>query len=153
MHYFEDILIVLAFSLPAYFFWRWLYSKFINNSHKRQATIWVSTILITPLLYWGAIMLLLFYMCYYPTSNFDKREWFANKDMRYRMTANIIESKMLIGKTKAEVNAILGKQENISGGDKRYYYLGFLPGFAMDADELYIQFNNDKVIKVAQIHG
>jgi hypothetical protein len=153
MRHYEDIVIMLVISVPAYFFWRWLYLKFINDNRKRQIAAWCSTILITPFIYRGAIYLFLFWMCYYPTVDFEKRDWAAHPDKRYEMFANIIESHMLIGKTKDQVKAILGNSENYSESNKWYYYLGCTPGFAIDPDLLYIEFNNGKVVNVTKVQG
>jgi hypothetical protein len=150
---FEEFFFLLIFAIPTYFFWKWLYGKLIINPVRKRLAIWLSTIIITPLLYGGAIMLLIFYMCYYPKNDFDRKEWFANKQVRYRMSGSIIKSKMLVGKTKEQVRAILGEQEHVSNSDKWYYDLGLLPGFAMDSDHLYILFKNDKVVDAKQIHG
>lgn len=67
------------------------------------------------------------------------------------MSHNIIDSKMLIGKTKSEVWDILGKEENTESSDIRSYYLWFEPGFMnIDPDVLDIEFENGRVIEVRQ---
>ena len=96
-------------------------------------------------------MLWLFSISYHPTHDFDKEKWFANKEKRYELSKNIIDSKMLIGKTKSEVRQILGDESNTDASDYWYYYLGFRPGFAnIDPDVLDIEFKDGKVIKVGQ---
>ncbi len=90
-------------------------------------------------------------MSYYPTHDFDKEKWFTDEEKRYEMSDNIIESNMLIGKTKTEIQQILGDGDNSDQSDGWYYYLGYRPGFAnIDPDVLYIEFKNGKVIKVEQ---
>ena len=58
---------------------------------------------------------------------------------------------MLIGKTKTEIQQILGDGDNTEQSDDWHYYLGYRPGFAnIDPDVLYIEFKNCKVIRVEQ---
>ena len=90
-------------------------------------------------------------MSYHPTYDFDKEKWFADKETRYNLSEDIIESEMLIGKTKSEVRQILGDENNTDQSDYWSYYLGFTPGFVnMDPDALVIEFKDGKVIKVGQ---
>jgi len=143
------ILFVLGF--PTFFLWRWLLKKFIKVDRIRKIASWVATLIATPLIYIGIIVLLFFIMSYYPTHDFDKEKWFTDEEKRYEMSDNIIESNMLIGKTKTEIQQILGDGHNSDQSDGWYYYLGYRPGFAnIDPDVLYIEFKNGKVIKVEQ---
>jgi hypothetical protein len=90
-------------------------------------------------------------MSYHPTNDFDKQKWFANKETRYELSNNIIESKMLIGKTKSEVRQLLGDEGNNNESNHWNYYLGFRPGFAnIDPDVLDIEFKEGKVFNVRQ---
>jgi hypothetical protein len=96
-------------------------------------------------------MLWFFSMSYHPTHDFDKEKWFADKETRYELSEDIIESEMLIGKTKSEVRQILGDENNTDQSDHWSYYLGFRPGFAnIDPDVLDIEFKDGKVIRVGQ---
>ncbi|MGF7081213.1 outer membrane protein assembly factor BamE domain-containing protein [Mucilaginibacter sp. UYCu711] len=95
-------------------------------------------------------------MFYYQAVDFEKQRWVARPGKRYEMSANIIKSHMLIGKTKDQVKALLGKDDsnsNNSHSNTWFYYLGIIPGFAIDPDMLYIEFNNGKVAKVRQDPG
>ena len=90
-------------------------------------------------------------MSYHPTHDFDKQKWFADKEKRYELSEDIIDSKMLIGKTKSEVRQLLGDEGNTDESDYWNYYLGFRPGFAnIDPDVLDIEFKDGKVVKVGQ---
>ena len=130
---------------------RWLFKKFITVDKTRKIATWAATLVATPLIYLGLVMLWLFSISYHPTHDFDKEKWFANKEKRYELSKNIIDSKMLIGKTKSEVRQILGDESNTDASDYWYYYLGFRPGFAnIDPDVLDIEFKDGKVIKVGQ---
>ncbi|MFB9865502.1 hypothetical protein [Rufibacter immobilis] len=75
----------------------------------------------------------------------------AAKEKRYELSADIIDSKMLLGKTKPEVRQLLGDEGNTDLSDHWNYYLGFRPGFAnIDPDVLDIEFKDGKVVKVGQ---
>ncbi|WP_321426364.1 hypothetical protein [uncultured Bacteroides sp.] len=147
----EVYFILFVLCLPTFIFWRWLLKKLIKVDRTRKIVSWVATLIATPLIYIGIIMLLFFSMSYYPTHDFDKEKWFTDKEKRYEMSDDIIESNMLIGKTKAEIQQILGDGDNSAQSDDWYYYLGYRPGFAsIDPDVLYIEFRNCKVIRIEQ---
>ena len=129
--------------------------KILDNSVKvdktRKIATWTATIVATPLIYVGLIMLWFFSISYYPTHGFDNQKWFADKEKRYELSEDLIDSKMLIGKTKPEVRQILGDEGNNDKSDYWNYYLDFRPGFAnMDPDVLDIEFKDGKVIRVGQ---
>ncbi len=109
------------------------------------------TVITTPIFY-AVIVLTFFYISeYYPNKHFDQKQWFANKDERYEYSENIIESKILAGKTKAQVRQILGDEGNNDKDNDWYYDLGYRPEFAnIDPDNLEITFKNGKVTAVIQ---
>jgi hypothetical protein len=145
MFHFEDILYLFIFSIPLYYFWRWLYKKFISDKTKMLIATLFSTLISTPIVLKGLILLFFIYVSYYPKIDFDRAKWIAEPNKRYQMTESIIQSKMLIGKTKEEVKVLLGS------GEQGAYYIGFLPGgFSIDPDILGIQYKNGKVVKVSQ---
>ena len=147
----EVYFILLILGISTFYIWRWLLKRFIKNNKKRSVAIWIATIAATPLIYIGIVMFWFFGISYYPTSDFDKQKWIADKEMRYELSKDIIDSEILIGKTKAEVRQILGDDGNTDKSDHWYYYLGYRPGFAnIDPDVLEIEFIDNKVVKVGQ---
>ena len=74
----------------------------------------------------------------------------ANKEKRYELSEHLIESKMLIGKTKSQVSQLLSEEENTVDEDRWDYYLGYKPGFSKCPDMLSVHFKNNKVIYVNQ---
>ena len=99
----------------------------------------------------GIIIIWVFSISYHPSNNFDRKKWFADEEKRYELSEDIIDSKLLIGKTKAEVRQILGNEENTDKSDHWTYYLGFKPGlFSIDPDVLTIDFENGKAIYAGQ---
>jgi len=66
------------------------------------------------------------------------------------MSADIIESKMLIGKSEKAVASLLGNSYHNYNDGKLYYEMGF-PGFGSVGPEvLYIVFKNGKVTEVGR---
>ena len=95
--------------------------------------------------------MMFFTISYYPSNNFDKTKWDTNKAERYKMSEDIIESEILIGKTKTEIIQLLGNDFYSYNKNHIAYELGFVPGlFNIDIDVLDIYFENEKVIKVSQ---
>lgn len=94
--------------------------------------------------------------CSYKSQDFDKAKWSSEIETRFKMSDKIIESGMLLGKSKSEVEEILGKgsQQNWNNKDILEYYLGFVPcPFKIDPDILAIEFYDGKAIKVSQYEG
>lgn len=147
----EVYLLLIILGIPVFFIWRWILKKFIEDNKKRIITTWIVAIITTPFVYAGIIVLILLAMSYYPTHSFNQAEWLENKNKRYQISDDIIDSNMLIGKTKAEVKQILGDEGNPDESDHWTYYLGYKPGFiSIDPDVLDIDFKDGKVVKVGQ---
>jgi hypothetical protein len=147
----EVYFILIILGVPIFLISRWLLKKLIKVEKTRKIATWIVTLIATPLVYIGLIMLWLFAIAYHPNHDFDKQKWSADKEKRYELSDDIINSKMLIGKTKAEVRQILGEEGNADQSDFWNYYIGFEPSFAnIDPDYLVIEFKQGKVIKVRQ---
>ena len=99
-------------------------------------------------------MIWIFSISYYPTSDFDKDEWNSNVEERFIMSEDIIESEILIGKTREEVIQMLGNDFITNNESEITYELGHVPGlFNIDPDYLDIKLENGKVISVNQYEG
>lgn len=111
----EVYFILLIIAIPTFFFWRWLLKKYIKVDRTRKIATWSATLIGTPIIYVGLIMLFMFGMTYTPSKDFDKSQWLSDKEGRFQMAGDIIESKMLIGKDTTHVKQTLG--EPTWGGD------------------------------------
>ena len=87
---------------------------------------------------------------------FDQVQWRISPLTRYKMANDIIESKMLLGKTKTEITSLLGNNTQTStlvGKEHLVYSLGKAPSFFETKDEaLIVVFENSKVIKIIYSH-
>jgi hypothetical protein len=114
----------------------------------------IVTIVATPVVYAGLIAAWCAIALYYPKHDFDREKWLSNKEKRYEMSKDIIEAKLLIGKSKNEVRQMLGEENNGSNAnedDYWRYYLGYVPAvIGIDYDVLDIYFENGKVVRVEQ---
>jgi len=85
---------------------------------------------------------------------FDENTWRNNITKRYTMTDDIIDSELLIGKSKDEVIELLGipYMTNHNGNDNIVYRLGKSPSFSKPKeDNLIIIFENAVVVEVIHI--
>lgn len=140
--------ILTIIGVPIFFIWRWLLRRLAVVEKIRKVFVWSATIITTPLIYCGFIWLM---FCYYPEHNFSKEEWQIDKEKRYEFSENIINSKMLIGKSKEEVKQILGDEGNSNTSDNWSYYIGHIPEVGnIDPNSLCITFKDKKVAKVIQ---
>ena len=121
------------------------------SERKRRFAIWIATVLSAPIIYIGFVFLFVLSIEYYPKRSFDQKEWLTNKDERYELSDYIIDNKILIGKTKADIKRLLGDEGNKDEDNEWYYELGIRPGIGnIDPDGLVISFKNDKVAGVVQ---
>ncbi len=105
----EVYFILLIIAIPTFFFWRWLLKKYIKVDRTRKIVTWSATLVGTPIIYVGLIMLFMFGITYTPSKDFDKSEWQTDKEGRFQMAGDIISSKMLIGKDTNQVKQMLGE--------------------------------------------
>ena len=144
----EVYFILLIIAVPTFFFWSWLLKKHIKVDTTRKIAAWSATVIVTPILYVGMIMLFLFSITYTPSRRFDKSQWLTDKDGRFEMADDIINSNMLINKDTNQIKQILG--EPLRGSNNTWTYdmgmggggLGFL------FHSLLIKFENEKVVTV-----
>ncbi|AEH00030.1 hypothetical protein [Lacinutrix sp. 5H-3-7-4] len=143
---------ILIVGIPTYLFFNWVLKKWnIGNKSNRKFIAIIPAICLSPLLYISIIYIWFFTASYYPTTNFNKNEWHTNTTERYKMSQDIIESDLLIGKTQKEVSNLLGDDFYIYNSNHIAYQLGFVPGlFNIDPDVLDIYFENGIVVKVSQ---
>ncbi|MBU2939674.1 hypothetical protein KO494_09000 [Lacinutrix sp. C3R15] len=147
-----SILIILILAIPSYFLSKWVLKKRnLGNDKNRKLIAIIPAIFLSPIIYLGLIYLWIFSVSYYPSNDFDKQEWETNIEERYKMSEDIIESKILIGKTKEEIIELLGKDFYTYNQNHMAYVIGFVPRlFNIDPDVLDIYFKNGKVTKVTQ---
>jgi predicted PurR-regulated permease PerM len=151
----EVPIIVLILAIPTYFICKWLMTRLkVGNKRNRKFLAIIPTVILSPLIYVGLVMIWIFSISYYPTSDFDKNEWNSNVEERFKMSENIIESEILIGKTREEVIQMLGNDFITNNESEITYELGNVPGlFNIDPDYLDIKLKNGKVISVDQYEG
>lgn len=149
---YEVPLLILIIAIPVYFLSIWFLKKFkLGNEKNRKLLAIFPAIILSPILFGGIILLWIFSISYYPKTDFNKQEWASNKEERYKMSNDIMESNLLIGKTKDEVIILMGNDFYKYDDNHIAYGLGFVPGlFKIDPDVLDIYFKNGKVFKVGQ---
>ncbi len=147
----EVYFILIILGIPTFFFWRWVFKKYIKVDRTRKVLTWLATIILTPCIYVGLILLVFFSISYYSKHDFDRQKWFADKDKRYELSNDIIESKMLIGKSKSQVRQLLGGEDNSDSLNVWTFGLGIRPElFNIDDSYLQVEFKDDKVVNVEQ---
>lgn len=95
-------------------------------------------IIITRLLFWSL------------EEQFNTEQWKSTPWQRYKMADDIVESKLLIGKTRQEVTHLLGRSHpTFANTDYVVYKLGQPPSFSEGADlYLIVVFKGDKAFVV-----
>lgn len=138
-------------SLITFFLLRWMIGKWTQDAGYKNVFTIGGTFVMTPVIYLVLIMGLLCSSSYYQSTDFDEEVWMSSPDERFRMAEDIIDSRMLIGKTKTEIEALLGSDFSNTSAYEISYYIGFVPDmFAIDPDVISIRFANDVVAEVRQ---
>ncbi len=130
----EVYFILAIICILTFFFWRWLLRKYIKAERPRKILTWSATIISTPIIYLGLILIFIFGISYTPNKDFDKSLWLTDQEGRYQMAGNIINSRMLIGKDTTQVKQVLGEPTFFGDTTKVWTYdmgcggggLGFL---------------------------
>lgn len=148
----EVPIIILIIAIPTYFILKWLLKRFIVDTKALKITSIVGTIILSPLLYIGLILIFMSYLFYQPQYEFNKSKWIASKHLRYEMRDNIVESRILNGKSKSEIIELIGKSENNDSLDIWIYDLGMSgAGFGWQFNSLELSFKNGQVNNVRKI--
>lgn len=147
----EVYLIIILYACLTYLFWDWLFKKFIKKEKSRKIISGLTTIFISPIIYLKIVPIVFFIFGYLPAKEFSSEKWLDEKQNRYVLTEDLIESQILIGKTREEVETILGKHSSQYDDINHWtYYAGLKPQI-LNIDPyyiLFIEFRNDKVINV-----
>lgn len=123
----EVPIIILILAILTYFFCKWVMKKLkVGSERNRKFLALIPTAILSPVIYVGLIMIWIFSISYYPTNEFDQSKWNSNIEERYKMSEHIIESEMLIGKTREEVIQILGTDFSSNNESRIMYELGKL---------------------------
>lgn len=145
----EVPLIVILIGIPTFFILRWILKRFIKSKKTRNWTSILGTIIIAPILYIGLVMAFFSYLFYEPQYDFEKERWFADKNSRFEMRDDIVNSGILNGKTKNEIIELIGNSESADSTDIWTYDLGTSgAGFGWQFNSLILTFENGKVSDV-----
>ncbi|WP_299126393.1 hypothetical protein [uncultured Winogradskyella sp.] len=145
----EVPIIVIILAIPTFFILRWILKRFIKNKKTRNWTSIFGTIIIAPILYIGLVMAFFSYLFYEPQYDFEKERWFADKNARFEMRDDLVNSGILNGKSKSEVIELIGKSESNDSTEIWTYDLGMSgAGFGWQFNSLQLTFENGKVTDV-----
>ena len=146
----EVYFILLIIAIPTFFFWRWLLKKYIRVDKTRIIATWSATLIGTPIIYVGLIMLFMLGITYTPSKDFNKSQWLTDKEGRFQMAGDIISSKILIGSDTSQVKQLLGNPTWGMDNDNSFVYdMGFGGGgLEFLSHNLVVKFDNNKVVSV-----
>ncbi len=131
---------------------------FVRTIDKRKWLNIVVSLVLTPIVYFFVFYPILnIFSSYHHQKHFSTELWLEKPVMRYEMTNDIVKSNTLIGKTKPEIQHLLGSYEWLSWNDtiKDFdnnfwnYSLGIKPGAMNTKKEcLTVIFKDDKVANI-----
>jgi NADH:ubiquinone oxidoreductase subunit 5 (subunit L)/multisubunit Na+/H+ antiporter MnhA subunit len=146
----EGYIIALTIAFPTFFFLKWLFKKFIKPSNTQKPVTWLTTLLLVPVIYEVIVSVFFIILFHEPNIDFDKSKWTVDRENRFKMAKNIIDSEILIGKDTNQIKQLLGNPYLRNASSKAWNYdmgtggggLGFL------FHTLYIKFDKNKVASV-----
>lgn len=95
-------------AVPTFFILQWVLKKVIKIRLYRIITTWIVTLLLTPLLYLGAVIIFFSILFNEPSRKFDKNSWRSDIGKRFQMSDDLIKSGILIGKDTNQIKDFLG---------------------------------------------
>ncbi len=146
----EVYIICFVIALTTFFICKRLLKKIIRTDSTRKLTTWVITLLAIPLIYLALIQLLIFWINYTPSRDFDKSIWLNDKEGRFQMALDLIDSKLLMGKDTNQVKQLLGDPTFGMNNENSYTYdMGFGGGgLGFMFHHLIVKFESNKVVSV-----
>lgn len=133
---------------------------FTNTIDKRKWLSFLISLALTPVVYFYVFYPILnIFSSYHHEKHFDAEAWTEKPSLRFEMSNEMIRQQFYKGKTKSEVEAILGASEwygwddsiKANSPEKWNYNLGYKPGaFNLTQECLEIEFKNNKVVSVKQ---
>ena len=147
--YWAQFLIMLVLAVILFF----LFRRALRRFNRRDIWSAVCAVIVSPVIYTLIILAVLFYINSASDRVFDRDWWLNNSNKRYEMAGDIINSGMLLGKTKQEVISLLGS-DYVDSGNTDVSSIGYDLGFSSEAMNLpdkmlNIEFDGDKVINVS----
>ncbi|MEH6534928.1 MAG: hypothetical protein V7719_00940 [Psychroserpens sp.] len=113
--------------------------RFILKKYDKVLFVFFVAMLISSFLIWAF------------EERFDQDDWRSSPSTRYKMAEDLIDSELLIGKSKDDVIVLLGTfyDTNPNGKDNIIYKLGKAPSFfESKVERLFVVFENEIVTKV-----
>lgn len=131
---------------------------FVKTIDKRKWLSILVSLVLTPLVYFYIFYPILnIFSSYHHQKYFNSEAWLEKPALRFEMTENILNSGTLIGKTKSEIEQLIGNYEwlswndSIKNHDDNYwnYALGLKPGALNNKKEcMTIIFKDGKVADI-----
>lgn len=134
---------------------------FIKTIDKRKWLTLLLTIILTPVIYFYLFYPLLnIFSSYHHEKYFNSEQWMKKPGLRFEMTNEMIEEKLLDGKNKIEIKTLLGQPEwlgwddalKINSDNKWNYNLGFKPGAFNDKQESIEIIFNKTLVKTIRLY-
>lgn len=137
----EFIIFNLALAVPTFFLVKLVFKK-INPTWSRlnNPLLWLSTAVVTPVVYVGLFFIWFTFATYYPERRFDKEAWSVNIETRYEYADDLVDNDKLIGLDKREIKEMLGEPE-YENENSMTYYIGFSPRHLIGIDPDYLEIN------------
>ena len=143
------ILTFLCLIIPSYFVLRKFLKGYFAEKKERNFTSIGIAVLTSPIVFIIILFIYLSWFLYEPERDFDRQRWFTDEGLRYEMKEDIVDNKMLEGKSKNQVIELIGRPDNKDSLNIWNYYLGSSSaGLGWQYNYLKLIFEKEKVKEV-----
>jgi hypothetical protein len=147
-NYLPSLLFHLLLATPVFLLLRWLFGKWRFAQKNRVWWAFGSTLLVYPALLLCLVIGFFAVAGYTPQEDFNREKWLATEKGRFKMKDDLLESKVLGGKSKQEVQQLLGKTHDDYTRPIWHYQMGASSaGFGFRFYTLRVEFEGDTVKK------
>lgn len=141
--------ILIAF-IAVIIFSRWLAKKMINAGKSKAYTNNAKTLIYSGFAYVAFVWLVFNVITYERQTKFNQDKWMAEKNKRYEMAADLIQSGIVAGKDSIEVKSLIGEPDlrNVASQIWNYNMGEGGGGFGFTLHYLLVEFKGDTVSHV-----
>lgn len=138
----------LVFATPVFLLLTWLLRKWRFTQKHRIWWALGGTVVVYPVTLTSFIIAFFAFADRVPQENFSREKWLTNTEERFRMKDNLLESKVLEGKSKLDVQQLLGRTDYYIQPVWHYNMGAASAGMGFRFYILRVEFEQDTVKKI-----
>ncbi len=145
----EILLTFLLLIISSYFVLLKILKNYVAEKKQRNITSLGIAVFISPILFIIISFIYLSWFLYEPEREFDRKRWVSDPALRYEMKEDIVDNRLLEGKSKKQIIELIGRPDNSDSLNVWNYDLGSSSaGLGWQYNYLQLIFEMEKVKEV-----